>query len=685
MATGAAGILIGGCAATGPVTEHWTRTYDPRRYGKDEQSIARHFNLHRGRWWNYYSRGRWHLEYGHDKQAEEDFRRALRLRRADKRSARSYGMHFWDYFARRELGIALLRQGKYAESARQLEASMASEASAKAAFYLNKARAEKLRQSRVDRAPPTIKIDAQAGKILTNRLTAAIRAEVTDDQFVGAVSVGGRDLYVELARRRIDVLEQVRLKPGRNVVSIEATDLAGRTASEQVEVTVDVRPPVVCITRAAAKPGDRDTVEVDLAALDDLGLREIRVGAARIACDGARRKAVQRLEAKVGPDGLHLSAVDLAGNVTSAVVDVLAVASAPRARRPGGGEAVYVAAGPLGPPGPPGPSADLTGPRLLRLPKVTLTVADEKFYLDGEAEDPEGIRSIVVNGESLLIEPGTRKAVFSPWIPLKPGRNDITVVATDRAGNTTRWVVRVRRIEPVMFAAAARYTIGLSPLVERGPIKGSGFSLHEDIQSALIEDRPERFNVVERDMEALERIVTELKIAALSEKDKAIGLGKELHAEAMLFGSVEEGSRKGRTYMNVMLRLVDVGTRRILCAVDAYHEDKDRMAVRKRCAKALVSKLKRKFPLIKATVVGRKGDVIEVDRGMEHALRQGMRLLLYRKRIRAGRPAMPEAIEYKGRQVEAVIRELAAKQCTAKLTDARAAEAVKSGDMVITK
>ena len=36
MATGAAGILIiGGCAATGPVPEHWTRTYDPRRYGKD--------------------------------------------------------------------------------------------------------------------------------------------------------------------------------------------------------------------------------------------------------------------------------------------------------------------------------------------------------------------------------------------------------------------------------------------------------------------------------------------------------------------------------------------------------------------------------------------------------------------------------------------------------------------------
>lgn len=90
----------------------------------------------RNRWWHFYERGLSWADGGQDQRAIDDFRQCLRQRQTDARLARTYGMHFVQCFAHRELGAALLRQGQLDEAGRELELSMAQEPSAKAEHLL---------------------------------------------------------------------------------------------------------------------------------------------------------------------------------------------------------------------------------------------------------------------------------------------------------------------------------------------------------------------------------------------------------------------------------------------------------------------------------------------------------------------------------------------------------------------
>src|SRR4030065_430016 len=97
-------LLSIGCASTTPVaTDSWREYF---KTGRSKEEITKEFNLYRGKWWNHYTRGRWYAEGGFYEEAIADYKKAIEIRSKDSRAARSYGLHFWDYFARRELGIA---------------------------------------------------------------------------------------------------------------------------------------------------------------------------------------------------------------------------------------------------------------------------------------------------------------------------------------------------------------------------------------------------------------------------------------------------------------------------------------------------------------------------------------------------------------------------------------------------
>ena len=79
----------------------------------------------RGRWWNYYDRGRWFLDQESWEEAEQDLRVALGGRSRDQFWPRTYGLHFLpEYFPHRELGVALYGQGRLTEAIDQLETSV---------------------------------------------------------------------------------------------------------------------------------------------------------------------------------------------------------------------------------------------------------------------------------------------------------------------------------------------------------------------------------------------------------------------------------------------------------------------------------------------------------------------------------------------------------------------------------
>ena len=94
----------------------------------------------RHKWWNYYERALSYADGGFFQEAELDLQEALKLRDKDQRRARTYGMHFIDYFPHRELGIALYGQKRLDEALRELDTSLASVKSAEAELYWDRVR-----------------------------------------------------------------------------------------------------------------------------------------------------------------------------------------------------------------------------------------------------------------------------------------------------------------------------------------------------------------------------------------------------------------------------------------------------------------------------------------------------------------------------------------------------------------
>ena len=91
-------------------------------------------------WWNYYERG---SEYANGRcwhQAIADFKAAIAQRAGDKHHARTYGLHFVDYFPHRSLGIAYYHLGRYLDAIAELEISLKTAKTKEAERYRNKAR-----------------------------------------------------------------------------------------------------------------------------------------------------------------------------------------------------------------------------------------------------------------------------------------------------------------------------------------------------------------------------------------------------------------------------------------------------------------------------------------------------------------------------------------------------------------
>ncbi|MHC4296772.1 MAG: hypothetical protein ACYS7Y_05680, partial [Planctomycetota bacterium] len=349
----------------------WKRYYDADKYGKygaAEKKISEHFNLHRGRWWNYYTRGACYLEHRHYKKAQEDFDRVIKIRPRETRDARTYGMHFMDYFPHREMGIAyylegmsltgedvageLLRARKeelFENACDKLTKSLEQGETPRAKDYLNRATKALFRTNRKDTIGPVVHV---TGPIYTNERKFQLALTVTDDLSGveeiwisppdGGVDVERPRLLTELADKEVTETVELAIDPGRKnaVVGIEAFDLAGnRSDRYRLDIRVDTQAPVAAITVV----GDvrwRGRFAALVHAVDDRGLREIRAGGQqndRLRCYGETRYRGTVFGTPVNGE-LNIHVVDIAGNTVSASIPVgygnsrAALPQAPRGR-----------------------------------------------------------------------------------------------------------------------------------------------------------------------------------------------------------------------------------------------------------------------------------------------------------------------------------------------------------------
>jgi hypothetical protein len=569
----------------------------------------------RGKWWNYYERGISKSEAGNWTEAADDLSRAIRMRDKDQRRARTYGMHFIDYFPHRELGIACLQKGDIKKALAELEKSYSSEESAKAAFYLNTVRRTLLQQQGAQTPPPLISLASPLKGQSFRDAAVRVSGQATAASRVASLRINGMPYRFDLARERIDFFREVPLEDDDNQITIEATDLLGSTTRTEIPLLIDREGPSISLT-AITRQSDKSEVRIRARLSDISGISKITVNGRDVAANNATDMELDTIAViPTGAPLIRISAVDLLGNETTAEFDpdreqVALSQPLPRLLVAMNGTGIF--------------STDKEPPLIsLKDSEDLPLVYIDRYYVAGEAFDNTRVERITINGRDIQIAKG-KKVFFSKMVKLKEGNNKITVEAVDGSGNRNSSEFTIKRVIPSSRQASARMSLSVLPF--DGTVKNSTIQgmVDDFLVAALVDQK--RFQVVER--EKLKQILQEQKLAKekLTDPEHSIRIGKLLSADAMLATTVAEGQKS----LEVTTRLISTETAEIMETKDVYIEDKSLAAV-KELMEGLASKLTLGFPVVEGIVVKRERGTLFSDLGSASGIRRSMATAVYRR------------------------------------------------------
>ncbi len=254
-------------------------------------------------------------------KAEYDFRQALLQSGTDQRRVRTYGRHLTDYFPHRELGICLFRQNRLSEAIAELELSLSSEKTARAEFYLDKARKVRIEKEGLDRFPPEIRMENPADAAPTSSLFLTVQGSVKDDTFVSRIRIKGKDVRIDLSAPEIRFAEEVPLKAGENTILIQSEDLSGKISELQSTVFCDRSGPVLSIDPVKPDPLRKEKYRLTGYTHDISGIRSVRVNGELLPDISGNEIRLDHFLTGPFPDKpLTVTAEDMAGNQTKAEI-----------------------------------------------------------------------------------------------------------------------------------------------------------------------------------------------------------------------------------------------------------------------------------------------------------------------------------------------------------------------------
>jgi TolB-like protein/tetratricopeptide (TPR) repeat protein len=604
-----AGLICWSCA--GP-------TATPQ-YVKDGKQYGTVRGTFRHRWWNYYERGLSFADGEFYPEAIADFQVAIDQRDKDQRMARTYGMHFVDYFPHRELGVVFFQIGDLEQARRELELSLSQYPTAKARYYLDRARRDLILRKGTEILPPVIRLDVDRRDIWTRDDHVMLSGIVEDDNYVAGLSIHGKPIYLPASAKRIRFREKLSLAQGFHTVNLVALNLAGKAAEKSIRIHVDRQGPL--ITLAEIGDGRKDSnkrASIKGSIYDEAGVSYFGINGKPVAIE----KSTETFFAEVVvPDAndVELLAKDRLGNETVARISLKP--GIPTGQTPllmaCADDKLYNLV-----------LASIFKPRDTKPPDIHVkdwsnyqTVYLNKVVIDGHIKDQDQIVELTVNGKSILRRPG-RMIFFNHFVELQPGENVLTISADDKAGNRSSKEFIINREIPLALKLDQRLSISVMPFEQMGEISTASRSYQDNLIYALVNRN--RFQVVERGL--LETILQEQQLSRtkLVDQDTALRLGRLAAARSIITGSILE-SRSG---IEIIARFIDTETSEILDAEDVYSEAKDLTAF-KLMADVMALKFHRKFPLVGGIVIEKKGRFIFADMGEEKIGIQ-KRLIVYR-------------------------------------------------------
>ena len=587
----------------------------------------------RGRWWNYYERGRSFLDGGFYDQAARDLDAAVKGRSRDQFWARTYGLHLVpDYFPNRELGVAYYHQDKIEESIKQLELGLSQCYTARTAYYLGEARRKWLETTGKDTAAPAITITAPAAGAPVGGTQVELRGVVRDDTFVAGITINGEAVDVRVSAPEVSFSQVVPLRPGQNTVEIAARDLTGKTSSSSVPIADDADGPVVSFDGPVAVPGALRGV-----AFDPSGVASMQVSGkpANLTqeANGAVAFNLDLVRDDLNPP-VRYECADELGNVTTGTLPldllvlservpdvILAAGTSPIVSLGHGlrgllinGQLAAVAAAPA-----PAKGVQVA---IANLEDGQQYFADEIVVaLNINGENP--IQGVELNGEPVQTIPGRNSLHVCRKIRLNEGENQLLAKATDQQGASGTDQKTVQRQVSAIEMDKGKLAIAFLGALTTG----ENPKLAEDAEYILNElssSKPvqKRFTVVDRAM--LKDVLAEQDLsAALASKKSKLALGKLVPAEMMITMRV----RRDQESIEIVLEGASTETAvRTLPQVDVAgpYAELDRLI------EDLGVRLVQEVPRAQGTVMQWASPEITTDLNATQGVRDSLKCLVFR-------------------------------------------------------
>ncbi len=683
------------------------------------------------RWWNFYEAGVSYSKKGQWREAAEAFRMALNQDSVDRSKARTYGMHFIEYYPHRRLGIAYFNLKDWDKSIAELSLSLSQVDDAEARRLLAEARQMRALAVSKDFSPPRITLDTPPDGSYINTLSAVISGTVSDDLYVATVSINGRPASITPGRETA-FSYAARLVSGKNTFTIEAHDGSEKISKKTLILICDPEPPLITTNLpASGLVVTSPSLELRGVITDNLSLESVSVNGEKVSGRGSKIAINKTVALVEGDNKITIEGRDSAGNLSVGTITVRLDTQAPEisvaspekgmvttsrevkvkatvrdsrgisaitingmpielsgrqveaisrtiALKPGETAVIIKAKNALGNESeeiiPIGIDTDGPAVSLSEFPDNMIIYNVDAFAFRGTASDPSGVAQVSINHSRLPISPGTQ-VMFSYSIPLQEGENHVEIGAIDKYGNERVIKKVIRRETKDIKKIGARLAVAVVQFERKGA--AHDWNIEQALTEALL--GVGRFKVVEK--MKIDEILKEQAFGASGAVDQASAarIGRLSGADAIMIGSMNSTG----DHIEIDVRLVDSEGGAVITAHSVYGEGA-RPESRRRMVEELAQKLRTDFPLVDGMVVQVEKEKLYVDIGARQGIKKDTKCIIYRDEEPVKHPLTGEVLGYKTREVGSVIlREVYDKMSEAVIV-AKNVD-IKIGDRIVTK
>ena len=565
----------------------------------------------RARWWNFYERGRSFAEGGFWKQAESDFRLAISRLNIDHRLSRTYGLRFIPYFGNRELGVTLYQQGKFKEAISYLKRSLEQDPSEKAEYYLNLCY-ETLSENLEDEQSPSIHVDPIPP--LTKESEVLLSGIVSDNLYVDSVTVGQSELIPILKTAQLSFRETLKLRPGTNLLAVEAQDTKGNLSSKIITVFYDNVPPQLTLHTCSSHLVIIEVEDSQPTHLDETRLKNLRL---------TRRDENQFFfQPDSNENSFYVEIVDAAGNRNGLEFGSqglrLGSLSNPSDKHSRILKSKLIA------------SAELFPGIIAENAKNSVVESDEsRLIIDLPARKMDVFQEsilipVVLSGEFVSVSINKQKTSWSKEgrycvrQKLEPGLNQIHLTAVTKENVEIVRSLEIQRHPAAEKNRELRAVVGLCPISLDKSHRSFGEDEFDRLLLSLDKSERFRFRVKPEDIELIKTEFGLIRSGFIDRKT-AVKIGQLQQADYTLVCTI----RPTKNDIEIFARLVDVETKRILANCDVYEILNEKRTFRNTYAR-FAEKLAQDFPVVQQELSDPAGRVI-LNLGKNANIKKGMK------------------------------------------------------------